>query len=221
MINASGTGKYNSPLHPIGTHENDTAEWFFDDDQHRGPNTQLAGQDAGIKPKDNTVQCGDCHTPTNSSKLAQSDSGSKEDPHSAHRDVSSREGCIRCHSWENVTFASGETWSFDQGNATRMSYGIANPINMTRAWDGKFLSTVSEAAYNYSAGGSGLDDTGSGWSKYGSADASNTTAYSCGDCHDQYHADGGLGFTFSEALDSRKEPLTKVNDSNSGRYHFR
>ncbi len=252
------TDKHIPPLHPIAIEANVTeagdsysglgsvasgwsGQWFHDDDQHRGPNTRLAAAYAGIRLKGKQVECGVCHTardPVNAfgPEINSSDQFTN-DPHSVHRDVSAREGCIRCHVYSNTSFYADDptaagfqqnTLVFTQGNATRNSHGIANPINMTRVWDYStpngpvFLSTTDEANYSYSPGGGGLTTSGNGWTLYGSADGG-TEKYSCTDCHDRFHAEqgfadtGGYGleFAFNDSAGSRKGPYAPVNDSES------
>lgn len=226
------TRKIHAPFHPltkvsggstaeVGFNRFDTDQtgnWFYDDDLHRGPNTELAAGYAGIKPQGSlTVQCGDCHTATNNN-LATSTAGATNDPHSVHRDVLTREGCIRCHVYNNRTFSGDIT--FTQGNATRSTYGIANPINMTRIWDGKFLSTAQEANYSYDAGVGGLNTSGTGWNIYGTVDGGHGYTYACPDCHDQFHAEQGLTgtsveFSFNDSASSRKGPYAPVEHKNS------
>jgi len=78
-----GTGskrdKHSPPLHPISIEANITesgdvyttsaggtsgwsGQWFYDDDNHRGPNTRLAVAYAGIRPGGEQVEFGACHT---------------------------------------------------------------------------------------------------------------------------------------------------------------
>lgn len=242
MMEYQGSGgfsmKHEPPLHPLRYKATygawnyptavDTRYWFHDDDLHRGPNTELAYQEAGIRPQGSrVVQCGDCHTPRSPEYLATSAANTSNDPHSVHRDVLTREGCIRCHTFNNRTFQDSLSVGdisvstlFVQGNATRSTYGIANPINMTRVWDNRFLSTVEEANYSYDAGSGGLNSSGQGWNVYGSPETSRASQYGCGDCHDQFHAQQGLTgtpveFSFNDSAGSRKGPYAPVNDSKS------
>lgn len=218
-----GGSKHSPPLHPLGLGSLDSGEWFFDDDSHRGPNTRLPYQESGLLPG---VGCGDCHTPTNPDGFATPRADGSNDPHSVHRDVINREGCIRCHTYDDETFerqprALGKR--YQQGNATRATFGIVNPLNMTRAWDGTFLSTSSEA--NYTRRGNAPAPGGKGWNRYGRAESTNITQFSCGDCHGQYHLGRGIGFTFDGSVDSRLGPIAIVNDNKSagvasGGYEF-
>lgn len=204
-----GGSKHSAPLHPIGLSPTDSGAWFFDDNRQIGPNTRLVSQPAGITPKGMSANCGDCHTPTNAAGFANPDtSGRTSDPHSVHTDVIGREGCIRCHSAGGEMFSGAI--SFRQGNATGATNGISNPINMNRVWDGKFLSSPQEAKYAQDGSvGQG------GWNKYKQADSQGAVAQGCGDCHGQYHANGGLAFTFDDSVGSRSGPIALVNDAES------
>ncbi len=200
--------------------------FFLDNNSHRGPNTQLLDE-TDLTIFNNQDTCGECHTMAGSAVTSGTLPGTIDDytndPHAVHNGASEREGCLRCHSFANVTFASGQTYEFIQGNATANSYGLANPINMTRASDGFYLSTDLEASYSYNASNGGLNSSGTGWAKYAEAtDTANVTQFGCSDCHALFHTfvrragPGGnlsyiFDFTFNES--SRKGPLTVVNST--------
>lgn len=170
--NSTSRPKHKPPLHPIaveGLGVNGAlypGEWFHDYDNHRGPNVRLASQDSGILPG---TQCGACHTPTDPEnafgpEVTDPSTQISNDPHSVHREVFDREGCIRCHVFDDTNFnrsGNGKGGiAFTQGNATHESYGIANPINMNRVWDGLYLSTDRESDYTYLPGLGGLTENG-------------------------------------------------------------
>lgn len=199
--------KHKPPIHPTHLLDNDSGTWFVDEGRHRGPNTRLATQVAGIQPKGETLQCGNCHAVTEPRKVSEPDAPSSRDPHAVHRDVSNREGCLRCHAGENLSFESNYV-AFTQGNASNATYGVSRPINMTRVWDGQFLSTDAEAEYSHDG-----STNGSGWTVYGESSSINSTDYSCGDCHGQIHL--RYSFTFKDSGDNRKGPFTPVKSKNS------
>lgn len=183
-----GESLHDAPFHPVGLSQQDSQNWFFDNDRQVGPNVRLpAFQPSGIRVRGNEVYCSDCHTVSSSTGLAKSNSSDRTgDPHSVHQDVTAREGCDRCHG----------------SDATSDTNGVTSPIDMTRNWDGDVLATAQETVE------AGSNGTGEGWARYLRVRSPAVVQGSCGDCHGQYHA-GNMDFTFT--VQSRVGPSTQVS----------